>query len=104
MSRKNIGGTWGPSERITLRLSRADLRALDLLAEDGGQDRSETLRGVLREAAAELRRRKRSTLLTSLADLPRPELLRLAQTYGLDRSSKMNMSELREALRLRLER
>lgn len=115
MPRKSISGYWGETSRITLRVSPGDLRALDSLGAAVGTDRSETLRTLLREAGAALRKREqeaadavrqreRDAALAGLPGMSRSELLVLAEKHAMKGRSKMTVPELRDALHRLLDR
>jgi hypothetical protein len=105
MPRRNLAGNWwGPSERVTLRLTRADIDLLDHLAEGWKLDRSEVLRRALREAGANERRRHRDALLAALPTMTVPQLRSLAADHWIDGRSKMNKAELQDRLRSILSR
>ena len=73
MSRPNLAGDfWGESQRLTVRVSSRELRALDELTDAWGADRSEAIRRALREAAAGVRRQRRQALLAALPTAPSP--------------------------------
>ncbi len=105
MPRRNLAGNWwGPSERVTLRLTRADIALLDHLAEAWQGDRSEVLRRALREAGAAERRRRRDELLAALPTMSVPQLRSLAAEHWINGRSKMSKAELQDRLRSILSR
>jgi metal-responsive CopG/Arc/MetJ family transcriptional regulator len=105
MSCKNLAGNWmGESHRVTLRLTDADIRLLDRLAETWQSDRSEVLRRALREAGVHEHRRHRDALLAELLTMTVPELRALACQHWIRGRSKMTKAQLQEVLRTRLQR
>jgi len=102
--RSLIGTTWGESERLTIRVSPRELRALNELVDTWGTDRSEVVRRAIREAAARARRQRRQALLESLPTITVAQLRRLAMELDIPRRSRMTSLELRNAVRTLLER
>jgi len=105
MSRPNLAGDfWGESQRLTVRVSSRELRALDELTDAWGADRSEAIRRALREAAAGVRRQRRQALLAALPTSTVAQLRRLARDLHIPGRSRMTSLELRNAIRTSLER
>ena len=99
MARRNLAGNyWGESQRLTIRLSPADMRTLDELAEAWQSDRSEVLRRALREVAVSTRKRRRDELLSALPFLTLGELRALARDHQIRGRSKMTKPRLQAAL------
>lgn len=100
MTRKNLAGEhWGQSQRLTIRLTKADLRTLDQLTLAWTLDRSETLRRILREAGQAHREQIRDELLATLPQLSLDALRALARQRRIAGRSKMTKAALRDALR-----
>ena len=105
MPRRSLAGTrWGESERLTVRVSPGELRALNELVDAWGQDRSEVVRRAIREAAAQLRQRRRQARLDALPDMTVARLRRLATELGIPGRSHMTSPELRCVIRTVLQR
>ena len=105
MPRRNLAGNfWGESQRLTVRVSSRELRALDDLADAWGIDRSEAIRRAIREAATGVRRQRRQALLAALPTITVAQLRRVAGELDVPGRSRMTSPELRNAVRARLER
>lgn len=105
MPRRSLAGTcWGESERLTVRVSPKELRALDALVAAWGTDRSEVIRRAIREAAARARRQRRQALLDALPAATVAQLRRLATELHIPGRSRMTSLELRNAVRSVLQR
>ena len=105
MPRRNLSGTcWGVSERLTVRISPKELRAVNELVAAWGEDRSEAIRRAIRQAATQLRQRGRQARLDALPDLTVARLRRLATELGIPGRSRMTSAELRSAVRTVLQR
>ena len=99
MSRKNLAGNWmGESRRVTLRLTNADIRLLNHLAETWQSDRSEVLRCALREADVHEHRRSRDALIAELPTMTGPRLRALVGRHWIRGRSKMTKAHLLQAL------
>jgi len=100
MSRKNLAGNWmGESQRVTIRLTRADISLLDQLADSWQRDRSQVLRRLLREAGVRERSRRRDALLDALPSMTVSQLRALARERRIPGRSKMTRDRLLEQLR-----
>lgn len=104
MSRRNLRGSWGESQRLTLRLTGTDFSELDDLAQNWGCDRSEALRRALRQAGVLERERRRKERLDALPTMRVAQLRELARQLRLTGRSKMTKADLRQALEARLTR
>ena len=76
MPRRNLDHRyWGESQRLTVRLGRKELAALDELATEWPGEQSDLVRRALREALlAVVRTRRRDALETALPTLTLAEL------------------------------
>lgn len=100
MPRRSLDGSyWGESQRLTVRLTRRDLRLLDDLATAWTTDRSDVIRRALRDAADTARRKLRQERLDALPTMPVAELRRLASQLRIAGRSRMNSAALRAELR-----
>ena len=99
MPRNNLDGNrWGESQRLTVRLSRRERRALDELAVAWQSDKSEALRRAVRQAAAAVRRQQHEAWLDALPTMTVAQLRAHAARLHVARRSKMTKAELRDAL------
>ena len=103
MSRRNLSGTWaGASQRLTVRVTPQETRALAELADAWGTDTSDALRRAVRDAAAGVREERRTARLAALPGMTVRELRDLAGALGVRGRSKMDRPALLAELRDRL--
>ena len=100
MPRKNLAGSYsGESERLTVRVSLAERRALDELAAAWSCDRSEAIRRAVRDQAEALRNQRREDTLARLDAMTVAELRDLAGQLRIRGRSRKTGPELRTAIR-----
>ena len=100
MPRMNLDRSyWGESQRVTVRLGRTELAALDELAMEWPGDQSELVRRALREAVTTTRRRRREALEAALPTLTLAQLRVLAGEYRVPGRSRMTKLDLADATR-----
>mgnify|MGYP002636609810 CR=1 FL=1 len=100
MPRMNLDRSYlGESERVTVRLGRTELAALDELATEWPGDRSDLVRRALREAVTTTRCRRRAAFEVALPTLTLAQLRVLAGEYRVRGRSRMTKADLEAATR-----
>lgn len=100
MPRMNLDRSyWGESQRVTVRLGRTELAALDELATEWPGDQSDLVRCALREAVTTTRCRCREAFEAALPTLTLAQLRVLAGEHRVQGRSRMTKADLVGATR-----